>query len=146
MHTHPRGRTRRLGLRPVGVVVVGTRIAVATVVVGLSIFATAGTSGATVGVKDRCAPRPEADLQGCDFSHSNLTGANFKDSNLTAARFKEANLTDVNLRDANLTRANLTKANLEGAKLKDANFTDAALHWVTSGGTTGTPKDLPNGW
>src|ERR1700683_3278964 len=122
MHTHPHGRTRRLGFRPVGVVGMGPRIAFAMVVVGLSIFATAGTSGATVGVKNRCVPRPKADLEGCDYAH--------------------ANLTDANLKGATLTRANLTGANLDGAKLKDANFSGAELYKVSSGGIIGTPISL----
>jgi uncharacterized protein YjbI with pentapeptide repeats len=99
MHTYPQGGTRRLGLRPVGVVSVGTRIA-AIVVVGLSIFATAWTSGASAGVKNRCVPRPKADLEGCDLSHVNL-----KDSNLTGADLDGANLSGAILSGAILTHS-----------------------------------------
>jgi hypothetical protein len=72
--THLQGHTKRLGLRPGGVVAVGTRLAVATVVVGLSVFATAGTSGADVAAHT-CVPGPGADLRGCDFAHADLKDA-----------------------------------------------------------------------
>jgi uncharacterized protein YjbI with pentapeptide repeats len=79
--------------------VVGTRIAVASVVLGLSIIATAGTSGATVGVNHKCVPRPKADLEGCDFAHADLTEADLDGADLSGATLKGVRWSDTTCPD-----------------------------------------------
>jgi len=123
---HVRSHPKRLGDRPRGIVAVGTRFASATFVIGLPLFATAGTSEATAALAHSCVPGPKADLKGCDFA--------------------DANLTDAKLKGTYLEDANLDGAILTDAKLSDADLTGADLQGVSSGGITGAPASLPLHW
>ena len=67
---------------------------------------------------------------------ANLSGANLSNFNLSGAILRNAILTGANLSGATLTNANLNGANLTGATLTG----------VVSGGITGTPSALPDGW
>jgi len=117
----------------------------------------------------------DANLEGANLTDANLTladltGANLSGANLTDAILAEANLTEANLTGvksggikgrqpsalperwilskgyligpgADLSGANLSGAYLEGAYLEGANLDD-----VKSGGITGKPSALPEGW
>ncbi len=54
--------------------------------------------------------------------------------------------TACDLSGVDLTGADLTNANLDGANLSGTTLTGATLTGVHSGGLTGTPTGLPNGW
>lgn len=70
--------------------------------------------------------RPGADLSGCDLSRANLSVCDLTGGNLTGAI---------------LTGTILTKCGLAGAQMAGAD-----LAGVVSGGVTGTPASLPDGW
>jgi uncharacterized protein YjbI with pentapeptide repeats len=86
------------------------------------------------------------DLSGANLGGANLTDANLATVNLTDANLEGANLTGADLTWADLTEANLSGANLEGANLREANLEGANLDDVKSGGITGKPSALPEGW
>ena len=122
---------------------------------------------ATVNLTD--ANLEGANLTGADLTWADLTEANLSGANLEGANLREANLEGANLDDvksggitgkpsalperwilskgyligpgADLSGANLSGANLEGANLEGANLDD-----VKSGGITGKPSELPEGW
>jgi uncharacterized protein YjbI with pentapeptide repeats len=150
-------RTMFGGTRSIPLVAV--KLAVATLVVGLSIFATAGTSGATSSAgsaNNKCVPRPDADLEGCDFAHQvlakeDIEGANFTDADLDGTNLGQSNLDYANFTDANFTDARVTNVRLRSAKLVGANITGADLTGaflvnLSSGGITGTAGALPHHW
>ena len=62
-----------------------------------------------------CAPAPDADLAGCNFTGINLSGVDIHRSDLTGA-----NLTDANLTGANLDYDVLNNVTLDGADLTGA--------------------------
>ena len=77
------------------------------------------------------------DLNGFNFSDSNLQGAVFNNSKLNNASLSGANLTDAlayatdftdaDLSNVNFTNALLMESNFDGAKIDGADFTDAVL-------------------
>ena len=75
------------------------------------------------------------DYTGADFTGANLTRTTFLDPRCGSGTGKPT------FRRANFTRANLTEANLDGADLGEAILAD-----IISGGITGTPAALPQGW
>lgn len=70
--------------------------------------------------------RPGADLSGCDLSRANLLGCDLSNANLT---------------NAILTGAILRRCGINGTRLAGADLTG-----VVSGGITGVPASLPQGW
>lgn len=108
---------------------------------------------------------PGADLQYCRLGKQDLAGADLQGADLTGAWLIGTILTNADLDDATLTGANATNADLDGASLVDADMAgtfliDASLAdvdldgatvtgnmaGVSSGGITGTPSALRNGW
>lgn len=67
-----------------------------------------------------------------------LSGADMSSADLRFSDLSNANMSDTWLVESNLRFTTLTGANLDGANLDLAN-----LHWVKSGGITGTPETLP---
>jgi len=145
----PRGR------RTPRCVAVGSRLFVATIIVGLFMFASSGASSAHASTlkPKRCVPSKNANLVHCDFIGRVLVGANFKGSNLTGSHFDRANLTSAifdgaNLTDVDFESARMELVSLEHAELIDAdiakaNLGGASLDYVGSGGITGRGLDSP---
>ena len=97
---------------------------------------------------------PSADLSGV-----NLTDADLRGAVLTGVRSGGITGTPMALPDgwqliagylvgpgADLSGADLSGANLINTDLDGADLTGADLHGVSSGGITGTPSSLPDGW
>ena len=68
-----------------------------------------------------------ANLNGVDFSSSDLSGANLNGVDLIRATLRNTNLSDATLIGADLSRANLTNANLDGADLTGIYYTKETL-------------------
>lgn len=109
--TRLRGRPNRLGLRPIRVVAIRSRLVAAIAIIGLSIFVTASTSGATAPMHN-CVPGPGADLEGCDFAHAFLENAVLESANLDDANLFDADLGGVTWSDT--TCPDGTNSNDEG--------------------------------
>lgn len=73
-------------------------------------------------------------------------GANTYFANLSGADLTNFNLSGAIFWNANLTGTNLSGANLANAFLGGADLTGATLTGVVSGGITGNPSALPDGW
>ena len=97
-----------------------------------------------------------ADLSGADFTDAELDGSGLATWTSGATGIKSGGTTGVPLSIPSgwaLTKgylvgpgADLTNANLAGADLTGAYLKDATLTGVKSGGITGTPGWLPDGW
>jgi hypothetical protein len=96
---------------------------------------------AEVGDRVSLYPRPQVNLQGCNFANrqfgrmsdwgeADLRGADFTGARLHYADFSFANLTSVNFSGAYLEGADFTNANVRGA-----NFDGAVLKCILEDGT-----------
>ena len=96
---------------------------------------------AEVGDRVSLYPRPQVNLQGCDFANrqfgrmsdwgeADLRGADFSGAVLLYADFSFADLTSANFSGAFLEGANFTNANVRGA-----NFDGAVLKCILEDGT-----------
>lgn len=96
-------------------------------------------------------------LPNADFSGANLENANFQaphewlqPTSIAGAKFDYANLTGANLAGVGLTKVSFRNATLKGAQISGdiggVDFTGADLFGVISGGVTGVPAQLPQGW
>lgn len=96
---------------------------------------------AAIGDRVSLYPRPQVNLQGCDFSNrvfqrmsdwgeADLRGANFSGAGLLYADFSFANLSGANFSGAYLEGANFTNATVNGA-----NFDGAVLKCILEDGT-----------
>jgi hypothetical protein len=96
---------------------------------------------AEIGDRVSLYPRPQVNLQGCDFSNrqfarmsdwgeANLRGADFSGAALLYADFSFADLSGVNFSGAFLEGADFTSANVRGA-----NFDGAVLRCILEDGT-----------
>ncbi|MDA7514020.1 leucine-rich repeat protein [bacterium] len=83
----------------------------------------------------------EANLSRSDFSNADFSGVNFSGANLLGANFSGANLSE-----ANLSRAYLRDAILTDAYLDETDLSSLDLSGVVSGGITGNPFALPDGF
>jgi hypothetical protein len=94
-----------------------------------------------IGDRVSLYPRPQVNLQGCDFSNrqfdrmsdwgeADLRGADFSGARLHYADFSFVNLTSVNFSGAYLEGADFTNANVRGA-----NFEGAVLKCILEDGT-----------
>lgn len=86
------------------------------------------------------------DLTGADLAFANLTGADLTGSTLAGAYLTAAELTGATLTGADLTGASLAWAYLDDTDLSDADLSGADLASVLSGGISGDPEHLPDGW
>ena len=96
---------------------------------------------AEIGDRVSLYPRPQVNLQGCDFSNrqfarmsdwgeADLRGADFSGAALLYADFSFADLSGVNFSGAYLEGADFTSANVRGA-----NFDGAVLRCILEDGT-----------
>jgi len=91
------------------------------------------------------------DLSGVNLSNKNLidiwiTDSDLSNSDLSGADLSGAGLQNVNFQNANFSNANMTDTVLNGSNFSGAQLAGAALTGVLSGGITGTPASLPDGW
>jgi len=91
------------------------------------------------------------DLSGVNLSNKNLidiwiTKSDLSNSDFSGADLAGAGLQNVNFQNANFTNANMTDTVLDGSDFSGAQLAGAALTGVLSGGITGTPASLPDGW
>ena len=84
---------------------------------------------------------PGARLSSASLTNTDLAGASLANADLTWSNLTGTDLSKADLRQTNLAWANLSNTNLEGADLSGAN-----LYGVSSGGITGEPRSLPEGW
>lgn len=97
-----------------------------------------------------------ATFAGTDFSGSTMDGVNLAGLDLVATKFvgtrlpnaqlAGANLRAVDFTNAYLRGANLAAADLRAADLNNVDLSKAILTGVRSGGITGRPAALPEGW
>jgi hypothetical protein len=87
-----------------------------------------------------------ADLSGAKFAMYDHPGGLIAVAGFSSADLKGANLDSVKMEQVWLNGANLTGANLSRADLTMADFTDTILTGISSGGITGGPDNLPDGW
>ncbi|MDB4666378.1 leucine-rich repeat protein [Akkermansiaceae bacterium] len=88
----------------------------------------------------------EANLSRSDFSNADFSGVNLSGANLLGANFSGANLSEANLSRAYLIEANLRDAILTDAYLDETDLSSLDLSGVVSGGITGNPFALPDGF
>jgi uncharacterized protein YjbI with pentapeptide repeats len=86
------------------------------------------------------------DLSGSILDGANLSGTNLAGADLANAAFAAANLTGANLTGATATGGTFAGATLTSANLTGVNLSGVLLVEVVSGGITGTPAVLPQGW
>ena len=101
------------------------------------------TSGYLIGPE---ANLFNADLSFLDLDDAILTGADLSYAYMQSASLRGADFSSANLDNATLTLSDLTNARLSYASLPDANFNRATMAGVSSGGISGTPRQLPTSW
>ena len=93
----------------------------------------------------------DADLSGVNLSNKNLidiwiTKSDLSNSDFSGADLAGAGLQNVNFQNADFSNANMTDTVLNGSDFSGAQLAGAALTGVMSGGITGAPASLPDGW
>ncbi len=85
------------------------------------------TKGQYTGQSLQHSDLSNSDLNGQDFSNSNLVSVDFSNSNLNGANFAGANLVGVDLSNTDLNGANFKGAKLQGVDLSNSNLQKACL-------------------